>query len=538
MFSLVLVLTILLPTVGARAIYSIPDLIASNHVVIMQLQTGGAGPGTATEEYLLLFNPTITNINVTDWCVEYSSANDNVGFESCVQPPDALTELWLTAGGFMSFSTTSFDTANPDFVADATFAGGMSGTSGHLRLFDAEEIEVDKVGWGVAINPETTAVSTHDPGEVLSRSFLAEQIDTNVNFADFSSQPIKETVMSGLYEQEIIVDLCSNIDGVQQLLPEYYLPDADGNCFEDICLNLEGLQVSTAAGYEKLAIGSDCTLVPLESAVLYITEILPNAPSTDTGQEFIEIYNPNPVAVELNGYKIQVGPAFTKEFVIVSGQISPGQYLIFSDTATGIVLPNTTGVQLRLVAPAGNVVSNSAIYSSADDSESWALIEDQWIYTNQITPGAANKPFLIAAVDEVEGVTSVQAPCPADKLRNPATNRCKTIETAASQLVPCATDEFRNPDTNRCNKISSSSFLAACPEGQERNSETNRCRNASTLGSIDGNIPTVTDIAVENTEGTVDWGIISAAFLGTLGYTIYEWRGELRHKLRFRRFYR
>src|SRR5690606_33475446 len=104
--------------------------------------------------------------------------------------------------------------------------------------------------------------------------------------------------------------------------------------------------------------------------------------------------------------------------------------LKFSDSETRITLPNSNGIALRLIAPAGNTVSETAVYENSGDDVSWALVDDVWIFTNQITLGAANKPYLQSAVDEVESVTTIYAPCPAGKYRNPETNRCRSIETA------------------------------------------------------------------------------------------------------------
>ena len=161
---------------------------SDEHVLLAQIQTGGSGSGTASEEYVLLFNPSSENIVVTEWCIEYSSAADNAGFRSCIQPSDVSVDLVLEAGGFMTFATESFVVANSGFLADFAFSGGMAATAGHIRLLDHEANEIDKVGWGEAVNPESLPAQPHLPGEVLSRDLTAQTIDTNDNSVDFSSQ--------------------------------------------------------------------------------------------------------------------------------------------------------------------------------------------------------------------------------------------------------------------------------------------------------------------------------------------------------------
>ena len=506
---------------------------ASESLVIYQVQTAGAVSGTATEELIFLYNLSTIPVNVSDWCIVYSSVNDNVGFEACVDRPDELTDIWLESGGILSFATPAFIQANSEFQEDFTMPGGMSSSGGHIRIIDEVDNEIDKIGWGGAIAPEGVAALPHDTGEVLSRDLTKEVIDSDDNFVDFSSMVIVSEISSGLYEEERIIDLCSNIDGVQAELPTGYLQDEVDACFEDVCINIEGLQISLPEGYEFTA-ELECSTVPLEDSVIFITELLPNAPSVDTGQEFIELFNPNTTSVNLLGYTLELGPSFTKRHIFEEIEILPSQYKVFSDTETGIVLPNSNGAALRLISPFGNVVSESSVYSNAQDDESWSLVEDQWIWTNQITPEAANRPFLIESVNEVAGVTSVLAPCPVGKFRNPETNRCKNIATTTSQLQPCGADEFRNPETNRCKKIDSgTAALGPCPEGQERNPDTNRCRTVATLtsGTINPS-QTVTDIPVEEVDGSINWAIIIPVLIATVLYIVYEWRVEIRQKIK------
>lgn len=508
-------------------------LAVSSGVVLFQLQTGGA---TATQEFILLYNQSQTDINVTNWCLQYSSSNDNVGFKSCIAPPDTTTELWVEPQGYISFATNDFSAVNPTFAPDYIFVGGMAGASGHMRLLDSQNQEIDKIGWGTAVNPETTSAVAHSTGKVLSRNLLATNIDTDNNIVDFSSQLIPSVIMSGLYEVFVPIDLCPNIDEVQEVLPEGFLQDEDGECFIDVCINLDDLQKLLPAGYQIDGNG-DCIEIPLESRTVFITELYPDAPSYDTGQEFIELYNPNAEALNLEGYRLQVGPSFSKQFIFGKQELLAGAYASFSDLETGIVLPNSSGVAIRLIAPAGNTVYQTSPYENADENKSWSMIEDQWVYTNQITRSAPNKSYIEPAQDEVLGVTTVQAPCPAGKYRNPETNRCRTIETAVSQLKPCDEDEFRNPETNRCKSFTSSTNnLKPCEEGEVRNPETNRCRKASSLAATtESELPIVEDVAVQTSSGKFNWPVLLSALAVTLGYMIYEWRNEIKLKFQLRR---
>jgi hypothetical protein len=521
------VLLILLITFILSIFPSPKATATSDSILILQVQTSSAT--SASDEIIVLVNTSEVEINITDWCIHYSSSSDVTKRKlACVQSQSENINLYLEPKGLISFSSGEFVLSNPGFVPDLVFTSGMANSSGHVWLTDADGVTVDRLGWGSAVNPESVPALGHNLNESISRNYFDAIIDTDNNQVDYKSLPVINPLVSGLFEKEIIIDRCSNLEEVQVEIPNGYLLDEDGICQKDECNNIEGLQTFVPAGYQKDLSSVECQLVPLENSILFITELLPNAPSVDTGNEFIEIYNPNSKSVNLKGYVLQVGPAFTKQYELNEGLILPGEYLIFSDTESKIVLPNTSGVQLRLLAPNGEIVSQSPVYTNASDDVSWALVEDQWIYTNQITPSSGNKPYLEISVDEVLGVTTVLAPCPVGKFRNPETNRCKNIETAISALQPCDEDEFRNPETNRCRKIQTLASLSSCPEGQERNPETNRCRKVSVLSSSSEDVAIITDVEVQNTSGKINWPVIILALLGTFGYMAYEWRNEIR----------
>lgn len=522
---LVLIFAIFVPGVSA---------IPSAHVVIAQLQTGGATSGTASQEFILLRNTSSTEINVSNWCIEYSSASNGVTFTqlACVTSGISTVELLVAPGGYISFATTQFIDAYDGFVPDFTFTAGLAATGGHVRIVDAGKSEVDRVGWGNALSPEGTAALAHSTGKLLSRGVSAQAVDTDDNVNDFSSQNLLQPFSSGLIEQEVIIDMCANLDGVQQAVPE---------------------------GYEIKLDSIDCTVVVLpEDRQLIITEVYPNAPSYDAGLEYIELYNPNDQEITLSGYVLELGPSFTQKFILSLGSIQPGSYVSIGDGVSGLILPNTTAY-VRLVTPAGSVVSETPSYLNPTEGTSWASVSGQWAYTNQPTPAASNLPYIAPVEDDAQTLPAVIEfePCPTGKYRNPETNRCKTIDPiqSSSGLNICGEGQVRNPDTNRCRKVVTSTStlstckdgqvrsattnrcksvaslddeLAPCKEGQERNPETNRCRKIQEiLGATTDDLADVTDVPVSRIPGSLAWPAIGVVTLVISGYCVYEWRREL-----------
>ncbi len=451
---------ILLLVALCSVIFSSKVHAISESLVISQLQLGGNGTGTASQELIEIYNNSEQDVDVTDWCITYATASSvttgsNVHCLTTASPHDRLL---LTAKKSMTIVTNEFTAANPLFVADDTFSATLSGTSGHVYLLDTNDAVIDRVGWGSAVNPEGIATTAPASGKVLSRVFLSQPSthqDTDDNANDFTKQDIVLPSESGLYEA---TDECLNSDfpGLQATVPDGYEKDSDGNC---------------------------AVIAPLINASLLVTELLPNPHASDTNQEFIEIYNPNDYPVSLVGYTFFTGMNYDDEHHFPEDlEISPHQYLVFYNNDISFTLVNTSS-RIKLVAPAGNIVSETGGYQEPKEGMSWSLIDGQWQMTEKPTPEAPNE--LVITVDEDAGAspttTSSLAPCPAGKFRNPETNRCKNSESTSSLLTPCASDQERNPATNRCRKIGATAdTLAPCKVGQERNPETNRCRKIST----------------------------------------------------------
>jgi hypothetical protein len=372
-------------------------------------------------------------------------------------------------------------------IPDGTFTAGMASGGGHLRILDSSGNEKDKFGWGTAISPETIAAVAPSSGSSANRKAdLNGLIDTDNNSQDFiNTAPSPQGGGLGT------VDLCPNLEGSQQILPSGYEVSVNGDCVVtpvsvDECLNLEGDQQTVPTGYQKNLAGEcilDDTAEPEPNSYLPVTvsELLPNpaSPLTDDEDEFIELYNPNNSPVNLGGYKLQSGSSFNYLYTLPNMMLPAKSYLALYSADTNLVLSNS-GSAAKISDPNGVEFHSSEAYQTIGEDESWALVDGEWVVTDQVTPNAPNlSPTLF--FEETGGKGGLE-PCPEGKYRNPITNRCRNIETG-SILQPCSSDQYRSPETNRCRKKEEASTLQACAADQYRNPETNRCRKVSSGSS-------------------------------------------------------
>jgi phosphatidylserine/phosphatidylglycerophosphate/cardiolipin synthase-like enzyme len=121
----------------------------TNHVVISEFAT--RGPSAATDEFIELYNPTNSPIDISGWKLQYKSASGTTWFDRATLPANSI----IAGRGFFLLANTSYAGAvTPDYTSSLwTSASGMA-DDGHDRIINAAAVEVDKVGWGTAIDPE------------------------------------------------------------------------------------------------------------------------------------------------------------------------------------------------------------------------------------------------------------------------------------------------------------------------------------------------------------------------------------------------
>lgn len=227
------------------------------------------------------------------------------------------------------------------------------------------------------------------------------------------SKPKKEipagtTIPAGGFFVIVVDDTLDSGFGLSSGGEHVWLEKADGNLIDDMTFPALGVDTS----YARNPNGSD-TWVELSPPTKGTTNVGGGGGATqplvmneffsrgaDPEFDWIEIYNPNPVQVELTGYKIYDGGgnAGTKpklEFPV--GEVIPanGFYVIVVDVqdAAGFGL-GSGGDECWLENPAGTVIDNQVIPAMTVETTSYCRFPDgstNWLISNTITKGAPNQ---------------------------------------------------------------------------------------------------------------------------------------------------
>ena len=527
-----------------------PAQAISNNLVISQVQIGSET--SATDEFIEIYNGSSSDIEITNWCLYYASASSSLfgSKMACFLPQNNSVHLFLPAYSTVFAISNELSAKIPELKSDIKFSATLSGSGGHVRLLNSSGVGIDKVGWGTAVSAEGAKPAIVPlSGQILSRKIIDASIlqDTDINGDDFESVIPKEKYTYGsIYE---VVDICTNIDGIQVKTPDGYNVDALGNCYltvVDVCINIEGTQQITPLGYKIIDDKCMLDLLPLR-----ITELLPNTIASDDGNEFIEIFNPNASDIYLTNYILYISSSGTKYGFPVGSHIDAGQYLAFSNDDIKFTLINTiSGVSLYSID--NQLIDETPNYENPNEGEAWAKINENWQYTNRPTLSGENMVSLIHTEETILPYSELE-PCATNQYRSPETNRCRLIVSSSSTLAPCKDGQYRSEETNRCRSIALDvSSLTPCAEGQERNPATNRCRSiTSVLGANDlvpckegqernpetnrcrnivSAIP-LADYAPEQKSENVNniilwWSLAAVGGVATI-YGIWEWRQEI-----------
>ncbi len=125
----------------------------------------------------------------------------------------------------------------------------------------------------------------------------------------------------------------------------------------------------------------------VEAGQIWINELLPNPVGSDTGQEWLELYNPGATARDVSGLTV-VRPSGLVVARMPAGTVLEGYGFLHVTSLSGSLL--NTGDTLRLLF-ADAEIDKTTYDGSGLEGQSWARVAaDRFIWTSQPTPGQSN----------------------------------------------------------------------------------------------------------------------------------------------------
>jgi predicted extracellular nuclease len=154
----------------------IPDAPIGCHVVINEVQTRGTT--TAGDEFIELYNPCSSVIDLSGYKVIYRSASNTTDVPVATISPGKS----IAVGGFFLIGNGSFST-----TSDQPFTASGIADDGAAAVRDAAGTQLDSVAWGSVVSGhaflETAAAPRPAAGGSISR--VPNGTDTNNNSVDF-----------------------------------------------------------------------------------------------------------------------------------------------------------------------------------------------------------------------------------------------------------------------------------------------------------------------------------------------------------------
>lgn len=351
-------------------------------ILISELQTGGAQD--ATEEFVELYNPNATTVNITGWLLQYRAASGTAtqtwpasttkATIACAagSPTDCMVDL-TPMGRLVLVHTLA------NIAGSLPMSGGFSGTGGEIRLVQPGTVPVvhDYIGYGAAADSEGQPAPAPAAGQSIKRVIDTDgnPIDTNNNAADF------------------IAACGAPSPGITDTSP---LPNATG-CTAPASTPSPGDTDSTPppADAPTDPLADDPTDPGKGAAVTYlpviITEVFPDpaSPQQDSTDESIELYNPNDSTLTLKGYTLQTGSEWRYHFTLGDTPLGPHNYIAISSAVSNLSLSNN-GSGVRLIDPSGTLTDEVPTYGNAKQGQSWMQDDTGWHWTLTPTPNAPN----------------------------------------------------------------------------------------------------------------------------------------------------
>jgi hypothetical protein len=318
-----------------------PPLIEYDPGVIL-ISEFVADPVSGQPEWVELYNASTQTIDLTDWTLVEGSGQITL-LDGLIEP-----------GQYFVFEKSSLNNSGDIII--------LSDPSGQI---------IDQVVYGNWDDGELAdnAPSIDDPFSIIRQDV---SVDLNVDLQDFVITTLVTQGQANTY-----LPLEPEVDQPEDNHSSDSSSDTDNNQSSSNPSSTTQTQEPTEPEYDF-------------SDQIFINEFFPNPEGADADQEWIELYNAGSSDINLAGWSLDDEDGGSVPYEISESLvISAGDYLVFYNDITKIILNNSTD-KVRLIDPNQEIIDDVG-YTNVKEGQSYAKVDNDWQWTEQITPGTANQ---------------------------------------------------------------------------------------------------------------------------------------------------
>ncbi len=441
--SLSVMFGVILTVISPVAVYGENIAAIESELIITEIKIKNDTTTEGYDEFIEIYNSSAVSLNLNLFTIEYYNSPVPVEGAEPIKKV-VVADKMIGSGKYLVMA------ANPDQIDNSIALPftSLSDSGGLVRLADKDGSVQDEVAW--------TATSSQAIDPVLY--LAASTTNRNQSFNRSHDEDGNPILTGNNWQMRVPEPLSDELQPVPAPDPEAEVSPEPGSetTEEQIAGN-----VGESSPPADTELDGDDTVAPVSSETapilpLRITELLPNpaAPASDSTDEYIEIYNPNVEAVDLNGYKIQTGNSYSYSYTFSEGTILPNEYKVFYVIETDLLLANSSG-RARLLGPDSQIIYETDAYGEAKEGQAWSYVAgplgNNWQWTTTLTPGAENVltlPLLKALTTKNTSTKSPAKPKAAAKpkkataAKKATTTKPKTAKTSTTAQA----DEADEPE--------------------------------------------------------------------------------------------
>lgn len=310
-------------------------------VIINEIAWAGTAAGLPDDEWIELYNPTNSAINITGWRIVAADGTPNI----------TLTGV-ISAGGYFLLergATLTDDTTVSDIPADQIYTDNPLSNGGEdLTLFDSSNRVIDTANGNGGPWPRGSS-TTYGTMERISGT-----VDSDSAWVTNTGSRRNGRTANG-----------GNILGTPK----------NSNTIGP-----------TPTPSRTSTVTRTPTLFPID-ARLIINEILARPGfdwnqdgRTDVYDEFIEIKNLSPISVEMQGWRLDTGNG-TVQFSLPNATLQPNERIVFYSQQTSLLLSDG-GETIRLINPGGKIYDAYTYTVAKEADKSFCRLPDGNVFGN------------------------------------------------------------------------------------------------------------------------------------------------------------